>query len=176
MNTIKELINLKVDETKISNKIKKFNNIFSEEQRKQIIEDSKSLLKTMDVRNNTEWVGKQTDANLFSLPQFFYVHHWMTIYLKKYIDSRITISKSWVLWVDGRKEHTNWHTHNADYSLVYYLQTTAGLNSGTCFKHGFEKVDQNGMIVFPSNMLHSSPSYDGHHDRYVMGMDMIIKH
>ena len=77
--------------------------------------------------------------------------------LKKYIPKNFTIIKCWANHTDGR--YTNWHNHETDVSVVYYLKNKESL--GTVFRINNEVVPlegpENSLLLFKKE-FHSAPS------------------
>ena len=95
--------------------------------------------------------------------------------IKEISNLDLKIVKSWVNEDSGRKEDICYHTHSSDYSCVYYIKTLPYFNSGTLFKeYGFVRAKQNSLILFPSNLIHGTPSYPfSFIKRYTLAVDMI---
>ena len=82
----------------------------------------------------------------------------------------LKIKNSWIAFSTGKNE-VDFHNHDSDYSLVYYMKTNKQ-NSGTQFKEGFIKVNQNDALVFNSMLYHKVPKYFPHEDRKTLVLEL----
>ena len=158
-------IGLKVD------KIIKIKNVLTNRERKDLIKFSQLHLKDL----GRGFPGKQTLGNLPTYPQFVPAfEHMVNLIIKKLKVPQLQIIKSWINCLDGKD--TLMHNHVPfDYSVVYYIKTFPFLNSGTFFKnYGLVRCPQNSLIVFPSYLDHSNPSYRLGLTRYTLAMDLKV--
>ncbi len=156
-------------------------NVFTEEERRKILEDSQRFFVDGDVMSIERfgepgrYPGKQTYPTIHLLSSFNWVHKRVIERVNNEIKLNLKIVRSWFNWSDGRKEYLNWHEHKetGDYAAVYYLKTIPFFNSGTLFKeYGFVRAPQNSIMIFPSHFIHSAPISFLRYDRYSMAFDL----
>ena len=154
------------------------NNLFTPEFRNNLIEELKPLLvdgSTMATfyQFNGRIPGRQTHSTLHLHPNFKEVLESITEHVTNSLRKDVKISRMWGLWIDGKKEHMNWHNHSPeDYSAIYYLKVPPFIRNGTIFEdRGLVRADENSLLIFPSNLNHTSPSYFWKGDRYVISAD-----
>ena len=134
------------------------NNLFTPEFRNNLIEELKPLLvdgSTMATfyQFNGRIPGRQTHSTLHLHPNFKEVVESITEHVSRSFRKNVKISKMWGLWIDGKKEHMNWHDHSPhDYSIVYYLKVPPFIRNGTVFEdRGLVRTDENSLLIYPSN-------------------------
>ena len=119
--------------------------------------------------------AEQTSANLHLREGFGVYAQFMHRAAEKATGQNLKIGLAWVLRSKGRREDMNWHNHHLyhpyDYSLIYYMKS---FRSGTLFREGFVKAKQNSLLIFPSEIEHTTPSSFFHFDRYTFSMDLSI--
>ena len=152
--------------------IHKENNIFTNRQRKDLLNKSKPFIQFMP-----GFPAKQTKADLHINPSLRLYFQIIYERIRRISNLNFEIVKSWVNEDCGRKEDIYYHNHPADYSCVYYIKTLPYFNSGTLFKdYGFVRAKQNSLIIFPSNLVHGTPSYPFPFiKRYTLAMDLNIR-
>ena len=160
----------------------KIHNILSNDERKKLIKDVQPFLmdrEQMNIHyNNTDFYpGKQTDDLLHLKPEFTSLIKKIIDKIKKEIKLDLEVSRAWVKWSNGREDQMNWHHHyifkDTSFAAVYYLKTLPFFSNGTLFREKFVRSPQNSMIIFPSHILHTTPTNLFHFiDRYVMGIDL----
>ena len=142
-------------------------NVLSDRDRRDFIKKSIPYL-----RRKEGHPAEQTHANLHLEKDFGKYGQVMHRAAEKAIGQNLKIGLSWVLRTTGRKEDMNWHNHHNihlfDYSLIYYMRS---FRSGTLFREGFVKAKQNSLLIFPSEIEHTTPSSFFHFDRYTFSMD-----
>tara|TARA_B100000029_G_scaffold62310_1_gene55884 strand:- start:333 stop:824 length:492 start_codon:yes stop_codon:yes gene_type:complete len=157
-------------------------NLLPEERRKKLIEDLKPLLVSsleMGFFYGGKFAGKQTHATLYELPVFRSLMDEILEVIKEKTQLDLVVDKAWANWTNGDSNDIGWHSHtDVDYASVYYIKTSF-LNNGTMFKDGFVKAPQNSLLVFPSHLEHTAPTYRRNNpfrfDRYTMSMDLNIR-
>tara|TARA_B100000131_G_scaffold248311_1_gene241423 strand:+ start:750 stop:1214 length:465 start_codon:yes stop_codon:yes gene_type:complete len=90
---------------------------------------------------------------------------------------KLNITKSWMNLDYGDKENIFWHNHEGYYySAVYYIQTLPFFSSGTLFEeHGFIRMKQNSLLLFPSHLIHGTPSHPfSFIKRYTLAIDFMM--
>ena len=154
------------------------NNLFTPEFRNNLIEELKPLLvdgSTMATfyQFNGRIPGRQTHSTLHLHPNFKEVLESITEHVSRSFRKNVKVSKMWGLWINGKKEHMNWHDHSPhDYSAIYYLKVPPFIRNGTIFEdRGLVRADENSLLIFPSNLNHTSPSYFWKGDRYTISAD-----
>ena len=155
----------------------KIDNVFTEEQRQQLINDFKPFLvdgkrRSLDYNSNNydanryqegfEWF-KVSHPTIHLVPQFKESHQHLMDVIKKECGLDLEIDKSWVNLSKGiRKKKVEYHTHpcGPDFSCVYYLKIPFPFfSNGTLFKdYGLVKAKENSMLLFPSHLDHATPS------------------
>tara|TARA_R100000008_G_C3541751_1_gene145167 strand:+ start:69 stop:563 length:495 start_codon:yes stop_codon:yes gene_type:complete len=161
-------------------KIIKIKNVLKNKERKKLIKDCQPYLLTEEellkmFPFNKQYVEKQTLSNLHTYPQFVPVfEHMLNLIIKKLKVPKLQLIKSWINCLNGKD--TLMHNHVPfDYSVVYYIKTFPFLNNGTFFKnYGLVRCPQNSLIVFPSYLDHSNPSYRLGLTRYTLAMDLKV--
>ena len=138
------------------------NKIFSKKIRQKMIDDSKKIIR---LKENIWYCPDITTNKNFK-------KHIETLALKtaRKIKSNLKIKNSWVAYSTG-KDEIDFHNHDSDLSLVYYMKTNKN-NSGTLFKDGFIKVDQNDALVFDSLLYHKVPKYFPYEERRTLVMEL----
>ena len=154
------------------------NNLFTPEFRNNLIEELQPLLLDGSTlaryyKEYDDFPGRQTHATLHLHPSFKEVVESITEHVSRSVRKNVKISQMWGLWINGKKEHINWHNHSPnDYSAIYYLKVPPFIRNGTIFEdRGLVRVDENSLLIFPSNLNHTSPSYFWKGDRYVISAD-----
>ena len=137
-------------------------NVFSEKIRKKMINDSKELIK---LRENIWFCPDITTHKNFKKQI-----EKLALQTAEKIKSNLKIKNSWIAYSTGETE-IDFHNHNSDYSLVYYMKTNKK-NSGTEFKDGFVKVNQNDALVFNSLLYHKVPKYFPYEDRKTLVLEL----
>ena len=148
----------------------KSENIFTNIERRDLLTKSKPFIQSLPGHP-----AKQTMAGLHHNLDFKLYFQILLERIKEISNLDLKIVKSWVNEDSGRKEDICYHTHSSDYSCVYYIKTLPYFNSGTLFKeYGFVRAKQNSLILFPSNLIHGTPSYPfSFIKRYTLAVDMI---
>ena len=154
------------------------NNLFTPEFRNNLIEELQPLLLDGSTlarfyHEYDDLPGRQTHPTLHLHPNFKEVLESITEHVTNSLRKDVKISRMWGLWIDGKKEHMNWHNHSPDhYSSIYYLKVPPFIRNGTIFEdRGLVRADENSLLIFPSNLKHTSPSYFWKGDRYVLSAD-----
>ena len=154
------------------------NNLFTPEFRNNLIEELQPLLLdgstlATSYNLNEDLPGRQTHATLHLHPNFKEVVESITEHVTNSFKKDVKISAMWGLWINGKKEHMNWHNHSPnDYSAIYYLKVPPFTRNGTIFEdRGLVRTDENSLLIFPSNLKHTSTSYFWKGDRYVISAD-----
>ena len=160
----------------------KIHNVLSNYERKKLIKEVQPFLMTreeLNIRYNNSnfYPGKQTEDSLHLTPEFASVMKKILDKIKKEIKLNLEIRRSWINWSNGRKDQMNWHHHyifkDTSFAAVYYLKTLPFFSNGTLFREKFVRSPQNSMIIFPSHILHTTPTNPFPFiDRYVMSMDL----
>ena len=101
---------------------------------------------------------------------------YITEQVKSVSGRDVKIDRMWGKWINGEKEHMNWHHHLPnDYSTVYYLKVPSFMRNGTLFEEqGLVRTEENSLLIFPSRLKHSSPSYFWKGDRYIVSADFVV--
>ena len=147
------------------------NDVLSNRERKNLIIFSQPYLKDF----GPDYPGKQTDHDISKYPQFKDIHYKILSICRKKLKLSLEVSRSWINLTNGRKKETYWHNHPSDYTLVYFIQTLPFFNSGTLLREKFIRVKQNGIVIFPGEIEHSTPSYPfPFFDRYSLAMELNI--
>ena len=148
------------------------NNIFTNQERKDLLYKSIPLVKHIP-----EHPAKQTRADLHYNLDFNLYHQIIMKRIKDMVFIDLKIVRSWINEDWGRKEDISWHNHDSFYSCVYYLKTIPFFNSGTLFKdYGFVRAKQNSLVLFPSHLVHGTPSYPFPFiKRYTLVMELILQ-
>ena len=146
------------------------NNILSLEKRTKCVEDLQPLL-----TNIPYFPGRQTHSTLHLHPDFNELKEIITQKVITSVGEDLVLIRMWAKWISGKREHMNWHNHLPyDYSVVYYLKVPLFMKNGTLFeKRGLFRSEENSLIIFPSKLNHSSPSYFWKGDRYVISADFM---
>jgi hypothetical protein len=153
-------------------------NIFTNKQRRELIERSKPFLldPNMDPNNTRYYPGKQTHSDLHLLPEFrFYLNHILKIVQEK-TNLNLFVQKSWVNWTNGKKKDLSWHNHLSDCGVVYYMKTVPFFSNGTLFRSGMVRSPQNSILIFNPLFEHSAPTCPFRIDRYTLALDLNIFH
>ena len=153
--------------------IHKENNIFTDIQRKDLLNKSQPFIQFMP-----GFPARQTKADLHYSPSLRLYFQIIYEKIRRISNLNLEIVKAWVNEDCGRKEDIYYHNHpTADYSCVYYIKTLPYFNSGTLFKdYGFVRAKQNSLIIFPSNLVHGTPSYAFPFiKRYTLAIDLNIR-
>ena len=137
-------------------------NIFSDKIRKKMISDSKKLIRLKD----NIWFCPDITVHKNFKKQI----EKLALQTAQKIKSNLKIKNSWIAFSTGKNE-VDFHNHDSDYSLVYYMKTNKQ-NSGTQFKEGFIKVNQNDALVFNSMLYHKVPKYFPHEDRKTLVLEL----
>ena len=160
----------------------KIHNVLSNYERKKLIKEVQPFLMNneqmnMHYNNSKFYPGKQTDPQLHLTAEFGTVMKKILDKIKKEIKLNLEIRRSWINWSNGREDQMNWHHHyifnDTSFAAVYYLKTIPFFSNGTLFEDGMVRVPQNSMIIFPSHILHTTPTNPFPFiDRYVMSIDL----
>ena len=172
----------------MSSEIKIINNIFTEEQRKKLIDDVQPLiLDGIKVSNFYGYVGYQEGFNLYKI-----THNTLHLHLNfdwafDIIFSKVNelgfnfrkkdVKSSWMNSTNGsqNKKNFKWHDHrrSGDYVVVYYMKMFPFFSNGTLFKkYGLVKAKQNSLLFFPSHLYHSTPSSPLRFERYSWSINL----
>tara|TARA_B100000287_G_C20285223_1_gene643668 strand:+ start:82 stop:624 length:543 start_codon:yes stop_codon:yes gene_type:complete len=155
-------------------------NIFTNEQRKDLIEYCQPLLLDQEAmvkstgRFNSKFPGKQT-LPLEDCLEFMWAKRIIVDTLLDKMGWFFKINSSWINWTNGKARDITWHRHyDVPYSAVYYIKTFPLFSNGTLFRRpiGFVKAPQNSIMVFPSNLEHTAPSSPLPFSRYTMAFDL----
>ena len=162
----------------------KIHNVLSNKERKKIIKDIQPFLMDGEqlgkyYNNPHGYPGKQTISNLHQQPEFFSVIKKIENIIKKEIKLDLEVTKSWVKYSNSDTP-LSWHSHypndNVSFASVYYLQTLPFFSNGTLFEDGMVRAPQNSMIIFPADLLHTTPkNLFPFIDRYVMSLNLNIR-
>ena len=154
--------------------IHKENNIFTNIQRKDLLNKSKPFICHIPGHP-----ARQTKPNLHYNPSLGVYFQILKERIKN--DPRIgnlnfEIVGSWLNEDRGKKEDICYHKHSADYTCLYYIKTLPYFNSGTLFAdYGFVRAKQNSLLIYPGNLIHGTPSYPFHFiKRYTLAVDLNI--
>ena len=156
-------------------------NIFSKDERKDLLEKSKPLLRDSryystdgQTAEGFEWF-RLTGASMYTYPYLKFYHDRITKLIREKIGLNLAIMGSWMNLTDGRRKEIKWHTHPVDYAGVYYMKTTPFFNSGTVIKeYGLVRSPQNSLLIFPGNLYHSTPGFPFRFKRYTYGFNLNI--
>ena len=151
-------------------------NIFTNKERKDLIEKSKPFLVDLDY-----FPGRQSIANLAFDNDFRFHHERILRSIKEKTGLKFLFTRSWVNWSNGKKKDLAWHTHPSsgsppcDFTAVYYMQTLPFFNNGTLFRLpiGFVKAPQNSLLMFNPDLEHTAPTCPFPIDRYAFAMEMV---
>ena len=142
---------------KLNYDIKIYYNIFSNKERKIILDQFKMFLTKIP-----NYPGLQTTSYLHELCEnndFFFNPYDK---IKKISKINRKIKKSWVNYTDTQLSYENWHVHGNDqytYSCCYMIENPE--NFGTWFNVDNEiyktHCPTNSLIVFPNSLLHTVP-------------------
>ena len=144
--------------------------VFTKEEREKMIKDLQPLLV-----KRSGYPGKQTHPSLHLHSDTSPFITRLSDLTQKVLKCDLEVQRAWAKWSNGRKDQMNWHTHETDYTSVYYLKTNSFLNSGTLFREGFVKASKNDFIVFPGNYEHTTPSHPFGIERYVLSINFMVK-
>ena len=154
-------------------------NILTDKERKKLIKDVQPLLlsgeEMQKLLPGIEYKpGKRTFADIQLHPDFKIVQQRVVDKINKYTKLNVGVCKSWIFLTRGKDKF--WHTHpDADWAAVYYIRTFPFFNNGTLFRHGLFEAPQNSIIIFPSHLEHTAPTFPFRINRYTWGMDLINK-
>jgi hypothetical protein len=171
--------------------IKIINNIFTEDQRKKLIDDVQPLMVDGVYLNNYYGIkkGYQEGFNWFRLtyptvhlhPDFDWAFDIILSKVKKlgFNFKKKDVISSWMNLTNGSQDKGNlkWHDHktDADYVVVYYIKMFPFFSNGTLFKdYGLVKAKQNSMLLFPSHLDHATPSSPLRFERYSWSINLGI--
>ena len=156
-------------------------NIFSEEERKKLIDLSQPLLVPSERFQASAfengyprkfYPGKQSFPTVHLHPDFqYYFNH--IVELVNSTGIRVKIKEAWVNYHDAPRP-LNWHIHfkeGSDYCVIYYMKTN-WIDSGTVFRDKFVKVPQNSLLLFPCHLEHSVPRNLLRLKRYTLAIDL----
>ena len=151
-------------------------NIFSNDKRRKLIEYSKPLL----LENSILWSkypgrkypGRQSAPNIHLLLNFKSSAEFIINSVNRRTGLNLGIEKSWVNWTNGKKEDIAWHSHECDYSLVYYMKTVPFFSDGTLFRDQFVKAPVNSLLLFPGYLEHTAPSCPFRIHRYTWAFEL----
>ena len=155
------------------------NNILTIKSRNKLVEELQHLLvdgSTISAFYGRPFTpGRQTYPTLHLHPSFKELVENITEKIKSVIGRDVKVDRMWGKWINGEKDHMNWHNHLPnDYSIVYYLKVPSFMRNGTLFKgRGLIKGKENSLVIFPSKLDHSSPIYFWKTDRYVVAGDLV---
>ena len=154
-------------------------NILTDKERKKLIKDVQPLLlsgeEMQKLLHGIEYKpGKRTFADIQLHPDFKIVQQRVVDKINKYTKLNVGVCKSCIFLTRGKDIF--WHTHpDADWAAVYYIRTFPFFNNGTLFRHGLFEAPQNSIIIFPSHLEHTAPTFPFRINRYTWGMDLINK-
>ena len=147
-------------------------NIFSKQQRRKLIRDSKPLCSF----DSTNKIWKTDD--LRSHEDFLNSSLYISSLFQKKLGLNLEIINIWITYTRGEK--LEYHTHPFDWACVYYMKTNPLLkNNGTQFKFSEDDVQlvkspQNSAILFDGSVPHTTPSFLPLSGRYVLTMDLLL--
>ena len=153
-------------------------NILTNKERKKLIKDVQPLLlsgkEMQKLSPGLEYKpGKRTFANIQFHPDFRVVQQCIVDKINEYTGLNVGVHKSWIFLTKGKDKF--WHTHPAaDWAAVYYIRTLPFFNNGTLFRSGLVKAPQNSVIIFPSHLEHTAPTFPFRFNRYTWGMDLTV--
>tara|TARA_B100000287_G_C20255633_1_gene631890 strand:- start:91 stop:585 length:495 start_codon:yes stop_codon:yes gene_type:complete len=156
------------------------NNILTIKSRNKLVEELQHLLvdgSTLAAIYGKSFIpGRQTHPTLHLHPNFKELTENITEKVKSVIGRDVKVVRMWGKWLNGEKDHMNWHHHlPSNYSTVYYLKVPSFMRNGTLFKEqGLVRTEENSLLIFPSKLKHSSPSYFWKGDRYVVSADLVV--
>ena len=156
------------------------NNILTIKSRNKLVEELQHLLvdgSTISAFYGRSFTpGRQTHPTLHLHPSFKELVENITEKIKGVIGRDVKVDKMWGKWINGEKDHMNWHNHlPSDYSIVYYLRVPSFIKNGTLFEdRGLVRTEDNSLLIFPSKLKHSSPSYFWKGDRYIISADFVL--
>jgi len=142
---------------KLKHDIKIYYNIFSNKERKLIIEQFQPFLTRTD-----NYPGLQTKGNLHLFCK--YNKNFFNPFEKliKILNTDVSIRRSWINYTDIDISYENWHIHpQSEYKYIpcYMLENPEGI--GTWFKVDGKvyktRCPTNSLIVFPNYLLHTVP-------------------
>ena len=156
-------------------------NVFSEEERKKLIDLSQPLLVPSERLQASAFENgyprkfypvKQSFPTVHLHPDFqYYFNHILDLVNSTGI--RVKIKEAWVNYHDAPRP-LNWHIHfkeGSDYCVIYYMKTN-WIDSGTVFRDKFVKVPQNSLLLFPCHLEHSVPRNLLRLKRYTLAIDL----
>ena len=152
-------------------------NIFTTDQRKKFLNDGSSYLVDWNEMktNKGYYPGKQPSPNLHLNPKLKFYYDSIIKKVNEKTKLSLKITQAWINWTNGKKNDIIWHTHQCDIGCVYYMKIFPLFSNGTLFKHhGFVKAKQNSCLIFPSTLLHTTPSSPLPFKRYTWAMDLNI--
>ena len=153
-------------------KIYNISNIFSKQQRRKLIADSKPFCK-FDSTTKIWQTGDLRFNKNFSDPSLYIISLF-----EKQLGLNLEIINIWITYTRGEK--LEYHTHPFDWSCIYYMKTNPLLrNNGTKFKFSEDDVQlvespQNSAILFDCSVPHATPDFLPLTGRYVLTMDLLI--
>ena len=172
----------------MSSEIKIINNIFTEEQRKKLIDDAQPLLvDALKVSNFYGWEGYPEGFNWFKItyttlhqhPDFDWAFDIIFSKVKElgFNFKKNDVDVSWMNMTNGSRDRGNlrWHDHKktCNYVVVYYMKMFPFFSNGTLFeKYGLVKAKQNSLLFFPSHLVHSTPSSPLRFERYSWSINL----
>ena len=132
-------------------KIKPYKNILTESERLKLLEFVKIVV--VDLGEN--YPGLQTNDAFHIYPKMKNLLNNIKKFHKDY-----KIIRCWANFSKG--DFISWHNHiTSDISMVYFLENKCNMGPMFKIKEGIEvmitKCEENSLLVFPSNLVHSSP-------------------
>ena len=154
-------------------------NIFTNKQRKELLEISKSILVDGDVlgeKFGDSFPGKQSHPFILDYYKFKTFFDIMESKIEEVTRKNLKFITAWANWTNGKKKDVAWHNHpKADYTFVYYLKLPPFFNNGTLVEEpvGLVKTKQNSLLLLPGKLYHTAPSSPLRLDRYTLAGDLV---
>ena len=150
-------------------------NLFTKEQRKELINGSQPLLENLTNHPAEQSLAMQVGKGAY--PQFKWAFDRFIDEAEKATGDLLEWDSAgcWFARTNGKAKHVSWHRHPTEWVGVYYLKTFPMFSNGTLFEHGIEKAPQNSLLIFNGGLLHTPPRSPFSFDRYVMSMNWNLK-
>ena len=153
-------------------------NIFTEKEQKYLLECSNRVIVTKEVAKKHGAPVHEADdywsPDVRKIPHFKFALDKLLKLTEQKLGKNLKISNAWLTKTNGKK--FKFHSHDeCNYSVVYYLQTTEKVNSGTEFElYGLKKAKQNSILIFDSRLKHRTPVYSSKENRITLVLDINI--
>jgi len=143
-------------------------NIFTEKEQKYLLECSNRVIVTKEVAKKHG--APVNEADDYWSPDVRKIPHF-----KFALDKLLKLTEQ-KLGTKTNGKKFKFHSHDeCNYSVVYYLQTTEKVNSGTEFElYGLKKAKQNSILIFDSRLKHRTPVYSSKENRITLVLDINI--